>query len=135
MRLFRHGSRRATIGQITSCGVFEATYSGEFCIKAHDALRQEAMNAGAAAAVFVLRLDEGQFPEEEKLRVGPYNYDATSAPGAIIVRPDQFAVFSACAKTAAQVGVMRSVWLVAHAAKAYEWAIRQALAKQQELRL
>ena len=118
--MFRHGSSQATISQITLCGVFEAAYSGEICAEARDKLRQESLIASAAAKVFVVRLDGAQFSGAENYSMEAKTFSENAAPGVLIVRPDQFEVFSAYAKTASKVGVMRSVWLVAHATKAYE---------------
>lgn len=134
MRLLRYGSGRATVAKIAGSGLFEVAYEGAFCPKANEALRHECLIAGAGANAFVVRFDSGQFPAADGLVVGRDSYKASAAPGALIVRPDQFNDFSVYARRAADMGVMRSVWLSSHAAMAYEWAIRQALAAQQELR-
>ncbi len=135
MNSFRCGSGRASVGRIAPCGVFEACYTGNITAKAFDVLRCEALRASLGAATFVVRLDGGLFRADDNPEVTEGSYSEDVAPGALIVRPDQYAMFSAYAARAARYGVMRSVWLDSHSAKAYEWAIRQALAAQQELRL
>ena len=132
MSTFRYCSGRASVTRITSCGVFEGAYTGEMTAKAFDALRSEALNASRSAKAFVVRLDGGAFQAGENPEVCEGSYGEGVAPGALIVRPDQYAVFAAYAMNAARFGVMRSVWLESHASKAYEWAIRQALAAQRE---
>lgn len=132
MQSFKFFSGRVSVGRIAPCGIFEVTYTGGMTEKAFDALRFEALNAARSATAFVVRLDGTLFRPEDGPDVDAESYGQDVAPGALIVRLDQYAGFVAYAAKAARFGVMRSVWLETNAEKAYEWAIRQALAAQKE---
>lgn len=125
---FRIGAARASVGRLDRCGLFEAAYTGETSAQVFADLRLQALRASVQASAFVVRLDGGLFHAGDEPTVENGSYADDVAPGALIVRPDQYAAFMAYAAKAARFGVMRSVWLESHAAQAYEWAIRQALA-------
>ena len=127
---FSYGSGRACVGCIANCGLFEAAYTGEMTAQTFNVLRSSALDAGRAATAFVVRLDGVQFSADDEPAVDVASYGEDVVPGAMIVRADQYATVSVYAVRAARYGVMRSVWLESHKEKAYEWAIRLALAAQ-----
>ncbi len=122
MRMFRYNGGRVACENFR--GLVEAAYTGPMTAQAFDALRTEALHECSAAQAFVVRLDKSLIAMQAA-PVEAGSYSANDAPGAMIVRPDQFAFWSAYARRVAQFGVMRSVWLESHARLAYEWANRQ----------
>lgn len=65
--------------------------------------------------------------------IAPGVYTSRAAPGAVIVRADQYELWAEYARRLSNVGVLRAVFLESHATLAYEWAERQILRERAKL--
>lgn len=133
MRKFKFNSTQATLETIGGSGVVEAVYSGPFTRVAFVSLRDEVLQSSGHARSVVLRMDRTLDLMPEMPPTCKVAYSVNNIPGAVIVRRDQFYLWSAYAKKLAEMGVMRSVWLEEHAQMAYQWALHQSVARLQEL--
>jgi hypothetical protein len=123
----RYGSARAGSALVCrSTGICEATYSGPITMDAFSILRRSVLEDTDGSPCTVIRMDKCVMPAEAMPRAPAGTYTSMAAPGAVIVRPDQYRVWSEYARNLAVIGVMRAVFLDSNASVAYEWAQRQA---------
>ena len=134
MRNYRYGSARVYSGVVSSTGLVEAGYSGALTRAAFDALRREVLLDTGPAPCVVLRMDKSLTVMSELPDIPPGTYKPTAPSGAVIVRRDQFEMWSAYNRKLGQIGIMRAVFLDSNVALAYEWAQRQIHRSRAELR-
>ena len=96
-----------------------AYYSGPMCIQAFEELRPRVVQASTGAACLVLRMNKslslmGSAPFVQGYRPG-------AVPGAVIVRPDQYAMWSSYAQAMAQAGIRRAVFLDSELELCRQW--------------
>ena len=102
-------------------------YRGPLCVAAFGSLEPQVMSVTCDAPVVVIRLDGSvhvmeQMPEAEKGHQGHY-----APEGCIIVRRDQFALWSGYAEKLAQQGIRRVVFLDSQLNQALRWLQRRSL--------
>ena len=96
-----------------------ASYSGPLCDQAFEALRPRVVQAATGAACLVIRVDNSLCLMGAAPLVKDYKPGAI--PGAVIVRLDQYALWTDYAKAMAQVGIIRAVFPVSELAMCREW--------------
>lgn len=128
MQVARYLGARTICTHIARTGIVEADYQGAMTQLAFATLRTESLRKMPHAAGFVVRLDRALIAMGRAPTVCADSYPADAAPGALIVRPDQYELWVAYAAQAAQHGVMRSVWLDSMVPLALQWVERQVAA-------
>ncbi len=109
----------------TKYNVLEAFYSGPLTPAALDYFRSTYVELGQRSPVSIVRMDHALTLHEGLGVIAPNAGQHLQTRGAIIVRPDQWEVWSRYAyELARRHGVLRVVFL--DAGRAYEWAERQA---------
>lgn len=125
MQSFKFNGARVSIGNVTNSGLCEAIYTGPMTAKAFETLRSEKLQATTQCSAYVVRLDRVLVAMGIDEPLEKYSYAPNTPPGAMIVRLDQYEFWQAYALQAAELGVVRTVWLESNARLAYEWALRR----------
>ena len=133
MKTTRYGSARVSSGVISRSGLVEAAYSGPLTRAAFSVLRREVLFDTRPAPCVVLRMDKSLTLMTDLPDIPTGTYTPTAPTGAVIVRPDQYEMWTAYNRKLTRLGVMRAVFLDSHAALAYEWAERQIRELRQAL--
>lgn len=133
MKTFTFNAARVSTQFESKSGLCEAIYSGPMTAKAFSALRFEALQASLKTAVYVVRMDRALIAMSDGPPVDDGSYAEDTAPGALIVRPDQYQAFQEYALKASAFGIVRTVWTEANSRLAYEWALRRACLRTAEL--
>lgn len=126
MGSWRYDGARAVTEMLGATGVIQADYTGPISPQAFDALRSEALIASRHARAFVVRVDQAIVLAGEHPPLAPDSYQQDTAPGCIIVRPDQYLAWNQYAQKLAKFGIVRAVFLDKHAQLGYEWALRRS---------
>ena len=132
MKQIRFNAARVAIQNITKSGLCEAVYTGPITAKAFETLRDEALQMAVSRSAFVCRFDQALMVMGNGPQIELDTYAPDSPAGAIIVRPDQYAICQDYALRAAKFGVVRTVWVEANARLAYEWALRRSCSRNAE---
>ena len=125
---FRCLSGMAICVPVGTLGLMEVDYWGSLTKPAYIELRVSVLAATRSAAALVVRMDNaamllGQQPTP------PSPMKSAGAPaGALVVRADQFQMFSDYARALSAVGVVRAVFLPSQLASAYSFAEHHARA-------
>jgi hypothetical protein len=127
MNTYRYGAARASNTRIGKSGLVESIYTGPISAQAFEVLRLGVLRETQGSPCAVIRMDGSLMLLSLPPVIGPGVYTGRSAPGAVIVRADQYELWAEYSRRLASVGVMRAVFLDSHAALAYEWAERQIL--------
>ena len=103
-----------------------ACYSGPMCHQAFEALRLRVVQASSGAACLVLRVDRSLC----LMGANPFvnGYSPVAVPGAVIVRPDQYSLWSDYAQVMAQAGIRRAVFLDSELELCRQWVDWQLIA-------
>ena len=132
MKKLRFHAARVSIENITKSGLCEAVYTGPITAKAFEVLRDEALQIAGNRSAFVCRFDQALMVMGDGPLIAADTYAPDAPAGAIIVRPDQYAICQDYALRAAKFGVVRTVWVEANARLAYEWALRRSCSRNAE---
>ena len=136
MHTYRHNTARVTSELVSRSGLIEANYTGPLTLAAFDVLRREVLRDTGPAPAVVLRLDKSLSLMARPPLIPDGTYAPNSPSGAVVVRLDQFDMWSAYNRDLVlKTGVRRVVFLDSQLLLAYEWAERQVLAsraKQQQ---
>jgi hypothetical protein len=125
VRNYRCGAARVTSTALGKLGLVESVYTGPISANAFGILRLGVLRETEGSPCAVIRMDRSLMLVSLPPVIAPGVYTARSAPGAVIVRADQYEMWAEYARRLANVGVMRAVFLESHATLAYEWAERQ----------
>lgn len=125
MRTTRYNSARVSAGVVSRSGLVEAAYSGALTKDAFSALRREVLYDTGPAPCVVLRMDKSLTLMTALPDIPAGTYTPTAPSGAVIVRADQYEMWTAYNRKLSRLGVMRAVFLDSHASLAYGWAERQ----------
>ena len=114
-----HAHHSARVACHRSGDVAIANYSGPLCMTAFESLRPRVIKESSGAACLVLRMDRslclmGEIPAIK-------GYAIVSAPGAVIVRPDQLDLWTDYARAMSFVGIRRAVFLDSELALCRDW--------------
>lgn len=131
MKRFRVTRARATCEHLAHTGVVEARYTGAMSQQTFADLRLQALRASQDARAFVVWVDAADIALTGEVNVCATAYK-DAAPGALVVRQDEYARWLGYAQQCAQIGVVRTVWPVAFAKLAYQWALIRAGSVPQE---
>ena len=117
MMTFRYHSARVACQRKGNLAL--ASYSGPLCNQAFEVLRPHVVRATSGSTCLVIRVDNslclmGTAPLVK-------DYQPGAMPGAVIVRLDQYALWTDYAKAMAQVGIIRAVFPVSELAMCREW--------------
>ena len=116
---FRHHASRVACE--SSGGVFLSAYSGPICASTFDNLRARVIESSAGADCMVMRMDKSITLMSCRPKLSGGTYPAGAAPGAVIVRDDQYALWSNYADAMADMGVRRVVFRDSQLAMCREW--------------
>ena len=100
--------------------ILEVAYSGPLCLHAFQDLGSSVVEKLGPAKSAIIRMDRSLFllPEVPK----PLNYSKCAIPAAVVVRPDQFEIWTRYARSVAPLGVFRMVFLDSQLAQAQQFA-------------
>ena len=132
MQKLKFNAARVSVSNITKSGLCEAVYTGLITSLAFETLRDDALQISKKQSAFVCRFDRALMAIGSGPLITPDTYAPDSPAGAIIVRPEQYAICQEYALRAAKFGVVRTVWVEANARLAYEWALRRSYSHNEE---
>ena len=135
MKTYRYNGANVSGEFVSRTGMLETSYGGVLTSAAFDVLRGDVLRETARASAVVIRMDKSLIAMADMPDVPRGTYHVRAVTGAVIVRADQYAMWSAYARRLAQIGVMRAVFLDSQGALPYEWALRQVAAQEERLRL
>lgn len=118
---FRLHSAEAKVTKLVT-GVVEVIYSGPMTYAVSKALRALVIEATPNAPCLVLRLDRALTLYEVIPPDATDVYRLSRAPAAMVVRQNQYDVWSDYARAIERLGVMRAVFLDSEVEQAYQWA-------------
>lgn len=124
-QVYRYHSARARVREIGG-GVHEIEYTGAMTPKAFHALREDVLEATRGAQALVIRVDRGFFAMAQIRPSTRSAYAHNDAPGAVVGRQDQLGYWVDYSMGAAEIGIMRAVFLDSQMTMALEWARRHA---------
>ena len=116
---FRHHAARVACKSIG--GVFLSAYSGPICVQAFDNLRARVIESSAGANCMIMRMDKSLTLMACRPKLPGGTYPVGAAPGAVIVRDDQYAMWSDYADAMADMGVRRVVFRDSQLELCREW--------------
>jgi hypothetical protein len=127
--VYKLGSASVAFERLSKAGVIEVSYYGMIDPASFDYLRSKLLDCSQSANALVIRMDRSLMLMAHPPPIPEGIYDAQTPPAAIVVRDQDFEVWSTYGKALATCGVMRSVFLSQQSEKAYQWAEFQAAAK------
>lgn len=105
---FNHLSGRATVHSL-GVDVWSVRYSGVISAACFDGLRRDVLQTTQGAQSMILRMDTALTLSTPPIPNG--TYAANTAPGVVVVREDQHAVWLEYARRVARLGIIRAVFL------------------------
>ena len=109
-KVFSHHSAMATVTELRH-QVWQASYTGVMSPITFDVLRAKVVKATAQAKVLVLRMERALIAIAAPPPIPLNTYCTNCAPAAVVVRPDQFELWSDYARQMDAIGIMRAIFL------------------------
>lgn len=129
---FSHHSALVRCRRINSGRVFVASWSGPLYFSAMESLRDQVADAALGAQCLILRIDRALDLMGDSPSTRIQSYRPGVAPGAIIVRADQYQPWADYADNMATKGIIRMVFLNSQLVQCQGWVeaeLTAALAK------
>lgn len=126
METFSHHSARVKCWRKGRIGL--ASYSGPLCANGMDELRARVVRSTKGAQCLVLRMDSALMMMAAAPTPATAVYSFNAAPGAVIVRPDQYDLWTDYARAMALIGVRRCVFLTSERDLCRQWVDWQLVA-------
>lgn len=127
METFRYHSARAQCQRLGQFGQMQASYYGPLCERAFEHLAPQVLDATKDASALMVRMD-ASLMMMGRLPVPPIDgYKLAPPPACVIVRADQYAVWSDYAISLSAHGVRRVVFLDSQMDLALLWLERRSV--------